>query len=216
MHLILFGAPGVGKGTQAKHISKDYNIPQISTGDMLREAVRTQSALGKKAEAVMNRGDLVPDDLMLNLIEDRISRPDCAKGLILDGFPRTIPQAEGLSKLMKKLHLPAFTCIEITVPGKKIIDRLTSRLTCNSCGKDYNSAMQTLPSDMKCTVCEGHIITRKDDNEETIRKRLNVYEEQTAHVKTFYENAGRSYSIDGDREVSVVYEDIKKILSTME
>lgn len=216
MHLILFGAPGVGKGTQAKNISRDYNIPQISTGDMLREAVRTQSELGKKAEAIMNRGDLVPDDLMLNLIEERISKPDCAKGLILDGFPRTIPQAEGLSKLMQKLHLPAFTCIEIQVPAEKIIARLTSRLTCNSCGKDYNPAISAVPQDMKCTACGGDIVTRKDDNEETIRKRLGVYEEQTAHVKTFYEKAGNSYSIDGDCEVSVVYEEIKKILSTMD
>ena len=216
MYLILFGAPGVGKGTQAKNISKDYNIPQISTGDMLREAVRTQSSLGKKAEAIMNRGDLVPDDLMLNLIKERISKPDCSKGLILDGFPRTIPQAEGLSKLMQELHLPAFTCIEITVPDEKIISRLTSRLTCGSCGKDYNPAFKSVPGDMKCTVCGGQILTRKDDNEETIRKRLNVYQEQTAHVKTFYQEAGNSYSIDGNREVSIVYDEIKSILSMMD
>ncbi len=216
MHLILFGAPGVGKGTQAKNISKDYNIPQISTGDMLREAVRTQSPLGKKAEAIMNRGDLVPDDLMLNLIKERISKPDCSKGLILDGFPRTIPQAEGLAKLMQELHLPAFTCIEIKVPDEIIVTRLTSRLTCASCGKDYSPSLGKIPENMKCSACGGQIITRKDDNEETIRKRLGVYQEQTAHVKTFYQKAGNSYSIDGDREVSVVYDEIKSILSKMD
>lgn len=216
MHLILFGAPGVGKGTQAKNISKDYNIPQISTGDMLREAVRTQSSLGKKAEAVMNRGDLVPDDLMLNLIKERISKPDCSKGLILDGFPRTIPQAEGLAKLMKELHLPAFTCIEITVPDEKIVARLTSRLTCSSCGKDYNPTLGSIPENMKCTACSGQIVTRKDDNEETIRKRLKVYQEQTAHVKTFYQKAGNSYSINGDRKVSDVYDEIKQILAKLD
>ena len=215
MHLILFGAPGVGKGTQAKNISKEYGIPQISTGDMLREAVREQTELGKKAGSIMNRGDLVPDELMLGLIQERISRPDCSNGLILDGFPRTIPQAEELSKLMTQLELPAFTCIEITVPDENIIRRLTSRMACQDCGTDYSSAINPAPADMQCTKCGGKIITRKDDNEETIRKRLNVYQEQTSHVKHFYEEKGKFFSIDGHREVSLVYIVIKDILATL-
>ncbi len=212
MYIILFGAPGVGKGTQAKKISKDYGIPQISTGDMLREAVRGKTELGKKAEAIMNRGELVPDELMLNLIRERISRPDCAKGLILDGFPRTTPQAEELSELMGEMQLPPFTCIEITVPNEKIINRLSSRMTCSQCGKDYNPAIHQIPADMKCTKCGGTIITRSDDNAETIQKRLNVYNEQTAPVKYFYKDKGRFFSIDGDRDVMEVYTSISEIL----
>ncbi len=212
MYIILFGAPGVGKGTQAKRISREYGIPQISTGDMLREAVREKTELGKKAEAIMNRGELVPDDLMLNLIRERISKPDCAKGLILDGFPRTTPQAEELSKLMGEMQLPPFTCIEITVPSETIINRLTSRMTCSSCGKDFNPVFTEVPTNMKCTKCGGAIITRSDDNKETIQKRLNVYNEQTAQVKYFYKDKGHFFSIDGDRDVSEVYTSINDIL----
>lgn len=213
MYLILFGAPGVGKGTQAKNISRDYGIPQVSTGDMLREAVREQTPLGKKAEAVMNRGELVSDDLMLDLIKERIGRPDCSKGLILDGFPRTIPQAEGLTELMKGMNLPSFTCIEITVPSEQIIKRLSARMTCGSCGADYNPATNPPPADMQCTKCDGKIVIRKDDNEETIRKRLRVYEEQTSHVKTFYQARDAFFSIDGNRSVENVYSSLKEILT---
>ncbi len=212
MHLILFGAPGVGKGTQAKKISEEFGIPQISTGDMLREAVRNKTELGKQAEAIMTRGELISDQIMLSLIKDRISRPDCADGLILDGFPRTIPQAEGLSKLMDELSLPKFTCIEITAPEEEIIHRLSSRMTCSRCGKDYNPAIAPLPKDMKCTACGGDIIVRKDDNVETLRNRLKVYQEQTAQVKDYYIEKGAFFSIDGNREVDEVYRSIHEII----
>jgi adenylate kinase len=215
MHLILFGAPGVGKGTQAKNISKDFGVPQISTGDMLREAVRAQTELGQKAGAVMNRGELVSDDLMLDLIHDRISHPDCAKGLILDGFPRTIPQAQGLTTLMKSLSLSLFTCIEIVVPSETIIKRLSARMTCGTCGTDYNPAINPAPQDMICTKCSGKIIIRKDDNEETIKKRLKVYQVQTAQVKHYFEERGSFFSIDGDRTVEQVYASVKEILATL-
>ena len=215
MHIILFGAPGVGKGTQAKKISKEYGIPQVSTGDMLREAVREQTELGKQAGSLMNRGELVHDDLMLNLIKERVKKPDCAKGLILDGFPRTIPQADALSHLMKHLNFPCFTCIEITAPSEIIIGRITSRMTCSSCGKDYNPAITPAPADMMCTKCGNKIKSRQDDNEETIRRRLNVYQEQTAQVKHFYEERGTFFTIDGDRDVSEVYASVKDILKNI-
>ncbi len=215
MHLILFGAPGVGKGTQAKKISEQFGIPQISTGDMLREAVRNKTELGKQAEAIMARGELISDSIILNLIKDRISRPDCEKGLILDGFPRTIPQAEGLTKLMDTLSLPKFTCIEITAPEEEIIQRLTSRMTCSRCGKDYNPAIAPLPADMKCTACGGDIIARKDDNEETIRNRLKVYQKQTAQVKDYYIARDHFYSIDGNRDVDEVYRSIQEIITKL-
>ena len=212
MHLILFGAPGVGKGTQAKEISKEYNIPQISTGDMLREAVRNQTALGVKAKAIMEAGELVPDDLILGLIKERISQPDCKNGLILDGFPRTIAQAEGLNRLMQEMHLPPFTCIEISVPDEIVIQRLSIRQVCEGCGADYNPKTNPAPADGICTVCGGRIISRSDDNIETIRKRLDVYYEQTDRVKHYYKDQGNFYSINGNRGVEEVYTAIKEIL----
>jgi len=213
MHLILFGAPGVGKGTQAKLISQEFNIPQISTGDMLREAVRKQTDLGKKAQSIMEKGELVPDDVMLGIIRERISREDCSKGFILDGFPRTVKQAEQLTTLAQQMHLPPFTCIEIQVPDEAIIKRLTSRKTCSQCGADFNPQTNPAPADNICPLCGGTIITRTDDHEATIRKRLNVYKQQTAPVKQFYETRGHFFSINGDQDVSQVYADIKKILT---
>jgi len=215
MHLILFGAPGVGKGTQAKMISKEYGIPQISTGDMLREAVRQQTELGKKAEAVMARGELVPDDLILNLIKERLSRPDCQNGLILDGFPRTIPQAEGLSRLMQQMQLPHFNCIEISVPDQVVIERLSIRQVCSRCGADYNPKTNPAPADGICTICGGKIISRSDDNKETIQNRLKVYYEQTAQVKQYYQKLGRYYSVDGNKGVNEVYARLKNLLKSL-
>lgn len=212
MHLILFGAPGVGKGTQAKMISKEYGIPQISTGDMLREAVKKQTDLGIKAKAIMEAGELVPDDLILNLIRERFNQPDCKKGLILDGFPRTIAQAEGLDKLMDEMHMPSFTCIEISVPDEVIIARLSIRQVCSSCGADYNPKTNPAPADGKCTLCGGKIISRSDDKEATIRKRLKVYYEQTEQVKHFYEKSGHFYIIEGNQSVEQVYSALKDIL----
>jgi len=215
MHLILFGAPGVGKGTQAKKISREYGIPQISTGDMLREAVRNNTELGKQAKAIMSRGELVSDAIILNLIKDRIARPDCEKGLILDGFPRTIPQAEGLSKLMETLKLPKFSCIEITVPDEEIIRRLSSRMTCDRCGKDYNPMMGAIPEDLICTACGGNIISRSDDNDKTILNRLKVYQEQTSQVKNYYLARKHFYTIDGNRSADQVYQSIQEIISQL-
>ncbi len=215
MYLILFGAPGAGKGTQAKRISKEYGIPQISTGDMLREAVRLQSDLGKKAESIMAAGQLVPDDLMLKLIEERITKPDCNNGLILDGFPRTIPQAEELTLLMNKLNLPPFTCLEISVPEDVITKRLSSRKTCSKCGADFNPATNPAPADMKCPICGGDIITRTDDNEETVKNRLNVFKQQTGPVKDFYAKTGNFFSVDGNKPVDEVFASIKKILNEL-
>jgi adenylate kinase len=178
MHLILFGAPGVGKGTQAEKISAEFNIPQISTGEMLREAVANNTELGKKAKVIMDKGHLVPDDIILGIVEDRILKDDCKNGFILDGFPRTIPQAEGLDQLLKKHNLPPFKCLEITVPGEEIITRLMAR-------------------------------GRADDTEEIIRNRLKVYNDQTAPVRTFYKQDGAFISIDGNKSIDEVYNQIK-------
>ena len=212
MYLILFGAPGVGKGTQAKLISKNYNIPQISTGDMLREAVKSETELGKEASLLMNQGKLVPDEIMLALIKERILRPDCKTGFILDGFPRTIAQAEGLDKLFSELQLDDVTCIEISVPDEEIINRLVSRRLCEKCGTDYNLITNPPPDSMKCIKCEGNIIQRKDDNHETISNRLKVYLAQTSPLKEYYQKKGAFYSIDGLRGIEDVRNDIFEIL----
>jgi len=213
MYLILFGAPGVGKGTQAKLISAKYNIPQISTGDMLRAAAKAQTDLGKKAGEIMSRGELVPDDLILDLIRERFSQPDCDHGFILDGFPRTLAQAEGLDELVAELNLPELRCIEIQVPDEKVIERLVNRRLCDNCGADYNLITNPPPADMKCTICGGNIYQRKDDNEETISNRLKVYAQQTAPVKEHYQKKGQFFSVDGQMPVEKVQEAIQAILN---
>lgn len=212
MHLILFGAPGVGKGTQAKLISGKYNIPQISTGDMLRSAVKNKTELGQKAGAIMASGQLVPDDLILQMIKERFKMDDCKNGFILDGFPRTLAQAKGLDKLMYELHLPDFKCIEISVPDKDIILRLVSRRLCSNCGSDYNLITNPPPQNMKCIKCGGDIIQRKDDNEETISNRLKVYNEQTAPLKEFYRSKGSFYTVNGTKTVEEVQSAIESIV----
>lgn len=212
MYLILFGAPGVGKGTQAKLISNKYEIPQISTGDMLRSAVKNQTELGKKAGEIMSRGELVPDDLILEMIKERFKMDDCRNGFILDGFPRTLPQAEGLDRLMLELNLPQFKCIEIAVPDTDIIARLVSRRLCSKCGTDYNLISNPPPDDMKCSKCGGDIIQRKDDTQETISNRLKVYNEQTAPVKNYYQAKGSFFSVDGRKSINAVQSEITEIL----
>jgi adenylate kinase len=213
MHLILFGAPGVGKGTQAKHICARYGIPQISTGDILRNAVKDKTDLGKQAAAVMEKGALVPDAIILGIIRERIQETDCANGFILDGFPRTIAQAEGLDQLMADLRLPALKCIEISVPDAQLIKRLTNRRLCQNCGSDYNLITNPPPANMQCTKCGGSIIQRKDDNEETIKNRLGVYHDQTAPIKAFYQQKGIFYSVNGAQDMARVQADIEKLLA---
>ena len=194
MYLILFGAPGVGKGTQAKNLSRKYGIPHISTGDML------------------SKGELVPDDIMLGLIEARISEDDCKKGFILDGFPRTQAQADGLTKLFKKKNLPLPLCIEIVVPEDIIVKRLTSRRICEKCGAIFDPITNPAPPDNICPKCGGRIVQRPDDNPETIHQRLRVYHEQTAPVRDYYRKMDRFVSIDGNRSVNEVFEEIDKVV----
>lgn len=208
MYLILFGAPGVGKGTQAKLISKHFNIPQISTGDMLREAVRLQSPLGKKAGDLMTHGKLVPDDIILELIRERITRPDCARGFILDGYPRTMNQAEELDALMTELNLPAFRCIEIEVPDEEIIRRLMNRRVCEHCASDFNLVTTPPPPSMVCPHCGGRIIQRKDDNANTIAHRLEVYHEFTRPIKDYYQSKAHFYTVNGMQDIEQVKQQI--------
>ncbi len=212
MHLILLGAPGAGKGTQAKIIMDKYGIPQISTGDILRGEVKEETDLGKKAKKIMDRGELVPDDIILDMVRNRLSAPDTARGFILDGFPRTIPQAEGLDRILDSMGSVQLKVIEIVVPDERIINRLTSRRICSQCGKDYNLNLNPPPSDGKCVVCGGEIIQRDDDKEETIKNRLKIYWEQTAPLIDYYQNQNKLYKVDGVQPIDSIFKEIEQIL----
>ncbi len=214
MYVMLLGAPGVGKGTQAKLIMDKFRIPQISTGDILRAEVKKMTPLGKEVKAVMDRGELVSDELILKIIENRLKEPDCQNGFILDGFPRTIPQAEGLDVILQKLdnHI-TLKVIEISVPDEEIIKRLTSRRVCSNCGELYNLLLKPPLDDNKCDKCGGELIQRDDDKEETIRKRLEVYRRSTEPLIGYYKQKKNFYRVDGARPVEAVFAEIVRVLS---
>jgi len=190
MKLILLGAPGAGKGTVAKQLTQLDGSVQISTGDILRGAVQAGTELGKKAEAYMKAGDLVPDDLIMGIMEERLQEDDCAKGFLLDGFPRTIPQAEALKELLTRLNIELDFAVEIDVPREVILDRLTTRRTCVDCGAIYN--VKSMPPKVEgvCDKCGGKVVQRDDETEEAISNRLDVYNEKTAPLVDFYRNEG--------------------------
>lgn len=213
MNIILLGAPGVGKGTQAKMIMDHYRIPQISTGDILRAEIKKGSALGIKVKAIMDRGELVSDEIILQIVENRLREPDAQKGFILDGIPRTIPQADGLEKILIKLNKTDLKVIEIAVPDREIIQRLTSRRVCSLCGKLFNLLFEPPAEDGKCTHCGGKVFQRDDDKEETILNRLQVYKESTEPLIGYYKKRNHFYRIDGTHEAGEVFEDILKALS---
>ncbi len=212
MYLILFGAPGVGKGTQAKFLKEYYGIPHISTGEMLREAVKANTELGRRAGTLMSYGKLVPDMIILQLIRERISLPDCTHGFILDGFPRTLQQAKDLDLLMDTLKLPHFITIEIRVADRLIIERLLNRRICESCGTDFNLITNPPPEDMRCPNCNGQIGWRKDDNEMTIRHRLEVYNKETAPLREYYSSENGYFAVDGSKSISEVRSNIRQFL----
>ena len=207
MRLILFGPPGVGKGTQAKLLSSQLQIPQISTGDLLREAITNQTELGKKAKSVMDAGNLVSDDIMIGIIREVLASAKCRNGFILDGFPRTVPQAKALSLLLKELSISLDTVINIEVDEEEIVRRLGKRLTCNQCGKIFS-----LDEEVKCPSCGGELYQRDDDKPETIRKRLKVYAQSTFPVKDYYKEAGLLSTINGVGEVDEINKKILGIL----
>ncbi len=182
MRLILLGGPGAGKGTQANFIKERYNIPQISTGDMLRAAVKAGTDLGKEAKKVMDAGQLVPDDVIIGLVKERIKEPDCKNGFLFDGFPRTIPQAEA----MKEAGVPIDAVVEISVPDKEIIKRMSGRRVHLASGRTYHLVFNPPKEDMKDDVTGEPLIQREDDQEETVRKRLDVYHEQTEPLVDYY------------------------------
>ena len=206
MNIVLLGAPGAGKGTQAAKLVEEFATPHISTGDMLRAAVKAGTPLGKKAKSYMDAGDLVPDDVIIGLVTERLQDDDTAAGFILDGFPRTTTQAVALDTMLAELKRPLNAALLIDVDFEVIVKRLTSRRMCKECGHIGSVA------DAACPACGGEMYQRDDDNEATVRNRLDVYEKSTAPLIDYYRGCDLLVSIDGDRDVDVVYVDVKQAL----
>ncbi|ACR80562.1 MULTISPECIES: adenylate kinase [Kosmotoga] len=215
MNIILLGPPGAGKGTQAKKIAMRYGIPHISTGDMLREAVAAGTELGKKVKEIIEKGLLVPDDLMVAIVEDRLKKPDSAKGFILDGFPRTVQQAESLSGILGNLGKELDAVILIDAPEEVVVERISSRRVCPSCGKVYNLLTIKPKNDMLCDDCNIGLIQREDDKPATVRERYRVYMEKTAPVINYYSEHGSLITIDGSLDIEAVTEEIFKNLENL-
>ena len=206
MNIILLGAPGAGKGTQAELLAHQLSIPAISTGNMLREAMRSGTELGKKAKQYMDEGSLVPDDLILGIVADRVAQPDCANGFILDGVPRTLAQAVALD--MKNVKIDHVISIE--VDDSEIESRMTGRRVCAKCGASYHIVANPSKTEGICDSCGGELIIRKDDKPETVRHRLEVYHESTEVLKGFYDMTGRLIKINGSQSIEGANEDILK------
>jgi len=215
MRIVLIGAPGSGKGTQAKKLAEKYHIPQISTGDLLREAVANETDLGLQAKSTMAAGQLVPDQIVLAMIEDRIQQKECANGFILDGFPRNLNQAKELDALLGKLRIPLQASVLIDVDFDILIQRIVGRRTCSSCGQLYN--MYTSPPKIEdsCDICGGALHHRQDDNEQTITSRLRVYETQTIPLMSYYSNQGKQYKIEGTGEIEDIFYRICELLDRL-
>lgn len=210
MRLILLGAPGAGKGTQAKRLSADLGIPQISTGDILRENIRQGTDLGLKVKSYLDQGNLVPDSVILDIVDERLRRADCQPGFILDGFPRTVPQAEGLDALLERGDMRLSGVVALDTDEEALVQRICSRFTCAACGADYNANAGLVPS--QCTACGGVVGQREDDKEETVRHRLGVYRNQTEPLVRYYDGGGRLRRVDGMASVEDVY---RAILATL-
>lgn len=212
MKIIMLGAPGAGKGTQAKKIAAKYGIPHISTGDIFRANIKNGTELGTKAKVYMDQGLLVPDELVVDLVVDRFKAPDCEKGYVLDGFPRTIPQAEALDEALAKNNDKVEYAIDIDVPDTNIISRMSGRRACVNCGGTYH--IVTIPPKKEgiCDVCGGELILREDDKPETVEKRLKVYHEQTQPLIDYYKNKGILKSVDGTKDLEDVFANVVKIV----
>ena len=212
MGIILLGPPGAGKGTQAKKLTQAFAIPQISTGDMLRAAVKNGTALGKQAKAFMDAGGLVPDEVVIGIVKERLAEPDCGKGFILDGFPRTIPQAEALDRVTKELGKEIRFVLSLEVDQNDLMERLCGRRTCTGCGAMYHVKFNPPKAEGKCDKCGTALIQRDDDKEATITNRLANYNKATAPLLDYYRNTGKIRSVMASGEIDAIYTEIVKIL----
>jgi adenylate kinase len=215
MQLILMGPPGAGKGTQAEELVKKYGIPQISTGDMFRAAVKAGTELGKKAEACMKSGALVPDEVTIGIVRERLSKEDCAGGFILDGFPRTVEQADALEKILSELGKKLDAVLNIHVEAEELIERAVGRRICKGCGRTYHVKNNAPKVENICDSCGGELYQRADDNEATMRNRLRVYEESTQPLIEYYKRAGKYTEVNGSQPIAKVREDLFKVLTSV-
>lgn len=213
MRIVLLGAPGSGKGTQAKQLVDQYGVVQISTGDLLRAAVRDGTPLGQAAKAAMDAGQLVSDDIVLGMIRERLGQPDTAKGYILDGFPRNLAQAAALDTLLAEIGQSLQAAILLDVPFMDLLRRLTGRQTCRSCGAIFNKYTQPSREPGVCDVCGGELFSRDDDNEKTVNQRLTVFTEQTAPLIEFYAAQGKLDRIDGTQPIAAITAQFRAVLS---
>ncbi len=212
MNILLLGAPGSGKGSQAEQILKDFGYVQISTGDLLRDSLSKKTPDGVLAGEYMAKGELVPDELVLRILKERLNRPDCLKGVIFDGFPRTVVQAEELDKILKEKGNELDLVLNIESPFSVLISRLLSRRVCSSCGKTYNTISNPAKENL-CSVCGGGVVSRPDDREDVIKNRLEVYTQNTRPLIEYYKKKEILFSIDGDRPVPDIYDVVKKLIN---
>ena len=211
-NIILMGPPGAGKGTNAKRIAAFYRIPHVSTGDMFREAIKNKTPLGELANSYISKGLLVPDDVTIGLVKERLSQEDCKNGYLLDGFPRTIEQAKALTELSREINRPITNVINIVVPESILVDRISGRRVCKKCGAPYH--VKTLKPKVEgiCDLCGSELIQRKDDNEETLVARLSEYHKMTEPLIAYYKDFNITSDVDGDKSIEDTFNDIKKIL----
>ncbi|MNS28596.1 adenylate kinase [compost metagenome] len=215
MRIVFLGAPGAGKGTQARILSEKFGIPQISTGDILRAAVKAGTPLGQKAKGYMDAGNLVPDELMVDLIRDRLAEADAKAGYILDGFPRTAPQAEALSAMLTEIQQPLQLAIDFTVPEDELVTRLTGRRVCRECGDSYHVVNKPSKAGDRCEREGGELYQRADDSADTVRNRLKVYHELTAPITEYYRTLGILRVVDGNRSMDVVQSELFDLLESL-
>ena len=215
MNIILMGLPGAGKGTQASEIVKKYPIPHISTGDMFRKAIREETELGKKAKSFMDRGELVPDEVTVGIVKERLSEDDAKKGFLLDGFPRTIDQAEALNDIMSDLNREIEAVINIEVPGEELMNRLTGRRICEKCGTTYHLVFNPPKVEGVCDLDGGKLYQREDDNPETVSNRLKVNIKQSKPILEYYDQKGVLKNIDGAKDIDDVTSDVIQILDDL-
>lgn len=214
MNIVLMGLPGAGKGTQAEKIVEKYGIPHISTGDMFRAAMKEETELGLKAKSFMDKGELVPDEVTIGIVRERLSREDCHKGFLLDGFPRTVAQADALESILSDLGKKIDYVINIQVDKGVLMERLTGRRICKNCGATYHLVFNPPSEEGVCDRCGGELYQREDDNEETVQNRLDVNIKQTQPLLDFYQEKGYLVNIDGQRDIKEVFSDIDELIGS--